>query len=180
MMIVRGLMWDLLRIVLAFIPLLIELLLDELSAYYFVNTQESRICMSFSDLELCSFDLAALKSLVLSKILLNIGLSPSKNSSKLCSLPLYMLLKIEVKSLCLELLVNSSCSLRSRKFFSSLNSRYHLRKSRSSQKLPLAIFRSRGLDLLLNSYLYFHKQKREKKSYNKVYVSIVGRSLFSL
>jgi len=173
-------MWDLLRIVLALIPLLIELLLDELSAYCFVNNQEDRLFMSLSDLQVGSFAFVPFNRLLLSEILLNIGLVYSKTVLKSWLLPLYLLLEFEVKSLCLELLCNSSCSLRARNVVSSLNSREILRESFSGQKLPLAIFGSRVLDLLLNSYLYFHKQKREEKSYNNVYESIVGRPLIAL
>jgi len=158
-------------ITLVFFPILILELEDELSLLGFLNLQENRICLFCIEgiyKELFNLkETAFLFTLILEKMcILRFQLLIN-----LLFLHLLVMVKNRVKSLMFELLC-----------LCALNSHYLLRELNSSQKLLSAIFRAREFDLEINSYLYLHKAKQEKKekAYNNIYKSIGVILLISL
>ena len=169
-------------ITLVFFSFLILELEDELSLLGFLSLQENRICLFCSEgiiKELFNFkETVCLPILFLEKN----GFLSLKLLLKLLFLHLLVMFKNRVKSLMIELLCNSSCLLRERSVLCALNRYFLLREHYSSQKLLSAIFRAREFDLEINSYLYLHKAKQEKKekAYNNIYKSIGVILLISL
>lgn len=169
-------------ITLVFFPFLILELEDELSLLDFLCLRENRDGLFFR--EQISINLLKLKEnpLEFSVFLSKLTLFSFKVLLKTILLHLLVLVLNRVKSLMLELLCNSSCFLRERGVLSALNRCFLLREHYSSQKLLSVIYRAREFDLEINSYLYLHKAKQEKKekAYNNIYKSIGVILLISL
>lgn len=167
---------------LVFIPFLFLKLEDGLSLLGFLYLQDNRDGLLF-----CKRLLKKLLKQIekASKVALLIAfrdLFLLKILREILNLHLFSRAKKRVKSLMPELLGNSSCLLRERRVLCTLNTCYLLRELDSSQKLLPVIFRAREFDIEINSYLYLHKAKQEKKetAYNNIYVPIGVARLISL